>query len=82
MSAIEINGTKYEVVLRETPADLEARKLPNAAAYMRDAGIAAQLVLKRPGGRTAYHVHEFENGRYTRPMSLGATLKANAKARA
>lgn len=80
MSDIEIDGTKYQVMSRETVEQLEARGLPNVAAYMRDAGIAAQLIVRRPKGRTAYHVHLFENGRTTRPMSLGAVLRENAKA--
>jgi hypothetical protein len=76
---VGVAATVYEVVTCENPADLDKRDLPNVAAYMRDAGIAAQMVLRRPKGRTLYHVHLFENGRTTRPMSVGATLRQNAK---
>jgi hypothetical protein len=77
---VGVEATVYQVMTRETREQLDERGLPNVAAYMRDAGIVAQLILRRPKGRTAYHVHLFENGRTTRPMSLGAVLRENGKA--
>lgn len=80
METITIDGTLYEVVSRETADQAEARGHVNVARYMRDVGSKAQTILKRPKGRTLYHIHEFENGRTTKPLSLGGVLRQNAKA--
>jgi hypothetical protein len=63
METITVNRVTYVVEAVDTVEQIEARGLHNAARHMRDNGIAANLILRRPAGRVQFFAIRLTSGR-------------------
>lgn len=72
MNQIKVNGITYDIIQRHTAEQMRADGL-NALADLMDTNAQdANLVLKRPNGKTQYFAISHTSGYVSDPISLGA----------
>ena len=67
---IKVKGIEYIVEAQKNADDQDREGRHNVAKMMRQNGVAAQLVARRPKGKKLYFINAFENGLYSDPITL------------